>query len=123
VLSNPFTRCAADRRTHDLLWAPERVRDADGLSRFQHRAESALGEAGHALRAREVRPVLGGEPDDLLVTGLVGEGDARVYLYEAGVEVEATASSLRLEDWDVRAPDQMIQALLTRVAELDGREG
>ena len=122
-MSNPFSRCAADRRTHDLLWTPERVREADGLSRFQHRAELALGEAGHALRAREVRPVRGGEPDDLTVTGLVGPGDARVYIYQTGVELEGPASSLRLEDWDVRAPDQMIQALLTRVAELDGHEG
>jgi hypothetical protein len=120
-LPNWFARCAADRRTHDLVWASERVLEASGLSRFQHRAEEALRDAGYPLRAREVTPIRGGEPDDLFVTGLVGHGDARVYLYQDGVELQAEAGALRLEDWDVREPDEMIRALLARVSEVEGR--
>ena len=122
-MPNWFARCAADRRAHDQVWGPERVRDADGLSRFQHRVEAALREAGHELAEREVAPVRGGEPEDLYVTGLVGPSAARVYVYEDGVELAAGERTLRLEDWDVRHPDEMVHALLARLAELHGAAG
>ena len=117
-MSSRVPRCAADRRAHDQAWGPERALEADGLSRFQHRVEATLREAGYAIADRAVAPVRGGEPGDLYVTGLVGAPAARVYLYQGGVELDAGERSLRLEEWDVASPDAMIGALLDRLGEL-----
>ena len=116
-MPNWFARCAADRRAHDQAWEPERVREAGGLSRFQHRVEAALREAGHELAEREVAPVRG-EADDLYITGLVGPSATRVYVYQDGLELDSGEHPLRLEDWDVRHPDEMIRAFLDRLGEL-----
>jgi hypothetical protein len=113
-----FARCAADRRAHDQVWGPERVLEADGLSRFQHRVEAALRDAGYEIASREAAPVRGGEPGDLYLTGLVGTAAARVYVYQDGLELEADGRTLRLEDSDVRHPDEMLHALLGRLGEL-----
>jgi len=117
-MSNRIARCAPDRRAHDRLWDPERVREPDGLSRFQHRVEDALRDAGHALASRETAPLRGGDPDDLYLTVTVGPSAHRVYAYRDGVELEAGERSLRLDAWDVRDPDEMLRALLTRLGEL-----
>ena len=118
-----FARCAADRRAHDAVWDPERVREADGLSRFQHRVEAALRKAGYVIVDREVAPVRGGEPGDLYLTGAVGPGATRLYVYEDAVELGSGARTLRLEDWDVRSPDELVLALLSRLGEIRDAAG
>ncbi len=110
------------RRAHEGLWAPERVIGADGLSIFQRRAEAELTTAGYTLRERVVAPLRGGAPTDLYITGSVGHPGARVYLYQDGVEVCLGKEVLRLEDWDVEGPDQMIRKLMETLATLDARE-
>jgi hypothetical protein len=122
-MSNRIDRCAADRRTHERAWGPERAVAPDGLTRFQHRVEAALGEAGYAMAERAVAPLQGGAPDDLFVTGVVGSSRARVFVYRDGVELQGGDAALRLECRDVRDPDDMIRALVARLAEVDARAG
>ena len=72
----PQARCHAVRRTHDEAWADDLRVEADGLTRFQHRAPDALAEAGVPLRERDVRPLVGGGVADLYVTGIAGRAGA-----------------------------------------------
>jgi hypothetical protein len=110
-------------QSHEKLWAPERVTGSDGLSVFQRRAEDALLAAGYGLRQREVRQLSGGEPTDLFITGLTGRVNARVYLYQDGIELRADNKVLRFEDWDSEGPDDMVRILRDALRELDARAG
>lgn len=77
--------------------------------------------AGHQLRDRRVVPLSGGDPSDLVVTGLIGPESGRLYVYQDGVELQAESHSLRLEDWDTRGPEDMVARLLEKLAELHAR--
>lgn len=107
-------------RLHEQLWEPERATASDGLSRFQLRAEAALAAAEFPLRDREVQQLNGGEPMDLYVTGLAGRADARVFLYQDGIEVRTGREVVRFEDWDSETPDTMIRTLVDAIRQSDG---
>jgi hypothetical protein len=98
------------------MWAPERVRDATGLSHFQRRVEAALVAAGWSFEERRIEVLQGGDPDDLYVTGLLARGSGRLYLYVDGLELRTSTVEMRLEDWDVNTPDEMIERLLAALA-------
>ena len=117
----PQARCHAVRRTHDEAWADDLRVEPDGLTRFQHRAPHALAEAGHALREREVRQLVGGGAGDLYVTGIAGRSDARVYVYRDGVELRTGVEELRLERDDAATPDAMLAALADAIGRVDAR--
>lgn len=110
-------------RAHEQLWRPERETDSEGLTWFQRRAEAALASAGFPLRERAVQHLSGGDPADLFITGLAGRQNARVYLYQDGIEVRVREDVLRFEDWDSDTPDQLIHVLTDALVQFDVEAG
>jgi hypothetical protein len=96
----------AERIAHDQAWSPVAVRDADGLTRFQHLARGAL--------EREFGP-LALEPQgqrETYLKGLVPGTSVEVYLYEDEFQLHGKSHHFCAEHWDYQSPDAMLAELV-----------
>ena len=108
---------ARRRRTldHEQSWAGQDATAPSGLTVFQERCEAALCNflSSRGIQFRE-RQVMQGA-NEKWVEGFIGDTDARVYIYEDQVQLSAPETSLNLERWDARTPDELIAAFMFSV--------
>jgi hypothetical protein len=117
LLSGLITTWTGEGRRHDEAWAPMRGRNAEGLTAFQVLCERKLIEtveaAGANLSGRKVNPITHrGKPTDELCIEWSIEGTAlRIGIYPDGGGIWGETIDDRLEEWDARTPDDLIEIL------------
>ncbi len=96
------------KRDHLATWAGWTDAEPGGLSKFQLEAESAveaaLREANANLTGREVHPL----SDGAYLYAVISPVGVDLWLHSDTVEVGKDKAYRRLEEWDFRTPQEMI---------------
>jgi hypothetical protein len=98
-------------RDHKAAFASAAQKRDDGLTEFQHQALSAISGIVAPTSFRRVK--LKGEVSDTLVASLGGNGN-EVWLYPNEAAIGKGNSSVVLEEWAFRTPQDLIATLLER---------
>ena len=115
LVAGIVTILTGERRRHDQAWKPMLVVDAEGLTAFQVLCERKLREAAAAagviLTNRNVRPTIHrGKPmDELWIEWSIEGTPLTIGVYPDGAGIWGPKVDDRFEEWDARAPDELIE--------------
>lgn len=98
-------------RDHKVAFGSAAQRRDDGLTEFQHQALSALSGLVAPTSFRRVK--LKDEAGDTLVASVGANGD-EVWVYPNEAAVGTDKSSVVLEEWGFRTPQDLIATLVER---------
>ncbi len=109
-------------RAHERAWAGMTEPNESGLSSFQRMCEAAvvkaLGEHGVRIAEREILEMEGPHvrgKENYIKARLAGTSwTLWVYVNAAGI-LSDTRTLVRLEDWDVRTPEEFISVFVERM--------
>jgi hypothetical protein len=91
---------------HEAIWAPARALGPDGLTHFQAECEKRLLAAAVARSITiEGRQVAG--RGERFITGRIPRLGGAFWIYADGADIKCPDKRLRLEDWDVRDPEEL----------------
>ena len=114
-----------DWREHEAAWRPATVPGPDSLTPFQRNCEVSLSAAlkarGAELAERSLYRTADGET---IVEGRVVPINLDVWIQPDGAQAGFGKGTIRLEEWDARTPEELIDEFVKSVATiLDRRAG
>ena len=101
------------RRDHIAAFSFVTVKEADGLTRFQHQAIAAVAPFVSAEHFKRVSMDKG---DGEYLVAPIGTNGSELYIYPNEASIFGAKPNAWFEEWDYRTPDQLLQALVQECA-------
>ena len=96
------------RRLRKQAWLGQDKPDADGVTPFQRAAVAALQDEFTGVSFSSVGN------KELYLRGELPGGNATLFIYEGGAQLQARTTEFRAERWDYESPSALIKELLNQ---------
>jgi hypothetical protein len=100
------------KREHELAWSGQDEPNEAGISLFQTKCEAAVTSALLPSGVELIDRTIEGEQERVIRARISGTGWT-IWIYLDGAQVSSeTATLIRLEQWDTKSPDELIDKLV-----------